>query len=46
VAIEVIDADVDTAIVGELGTVTRIIIFIVDLTIIIAVSRRGHIVLG
>lgn len=45
-AIEVIDADGDTAIVGELGTGARTVPFIVDLAIILAVSRRGHVVFG
>lgn len=41
-----VDADGDMAIVGELGTGARAILCIVDLAIMFAVSRWGHVVLG
>lgn len=45
-AIKVIDADSGTAIVGEVSTDARVILLIMDLAIIIAVSRRGYVVPG
>jgi hypothetical protein len=45
-ATEVIDADGDAAIVGELGTGPRAILFIVDLAIMFAIGRGRHVVLG
>lgn len=44
--VELIDADGDAAVVGELGTGASTILFIIDLAIIIAISRMGHVLLG
>jgi hypothetical protein len=45
-AIELIDADVDTAVIGDTGTGAQAVLFVADLAIDLAVSRRGYVVLG
>ena len=45
-AVELIDADVDTAVVGDTGTGAQAVLFVADLAIDVAVGRRGHVVLG
>lgn len=41
-----IDADVDTTVIGETGTGVQAILFVADLAIDLAVSGRGHVVFG
>jgi hypothetical protein len=45
-AIELIDADVDTAVIGDTGTGAWAVLFVADLAIDLAVSRRGYVVLS
>ncbi len=41
-----IDADVDTAVIGDTGTGAQAVLFVADLAIDLAVSKMGHAVLG
>ena len=38
--------DVDTAVVGETGTGAKVVFFVADLAMDVAVRRSGHVILG